>query len=368
MSYSTAYERWRGIGPYYAMFPLQFVDKVIEKYTRTGDRIIDPFAGRASTIFSGGANGRPSIGIEINPVGWIYGKTKIDPATAEHIQKRLSEIVEISKHLPRSTDTNLGDFFTLCFAHSSLRFLIAARKNLDWRNSKIDRTLMTLILIDLHGVRERSFSNQMRQSHAMSPEYCIKWWKQNKQQPPERNPQEFLQKKISWRYKHGLPVLANSNVWLGDSTSLLGQVEYEMKARNHKRFKLLFTSPPYIDVTDYYRDQWLRLWMLGGEAWMSRTGEKHKGPFTSQEGYKNLLDKVFSHCAEMMSASGYVYVRTDAREETFETTREVLQDAFPKWRLRTIERPYKKKTQTALFGDKGKKPGEKDIVLTGPRA
>lgn len=366
MSYGTAYERWRGIGPYFAMFPLAFVDSVVEKYTKRGDRILDPFAGRASTVFCGASKGRPSLGIEINPVGWIYGKTKTNPATEQNVRKRLDQIVQLSNDLPRSTGDSLGEFFVLCFSRASLRFLIAARENLDWRDSKIDRTLMTLILIDLHGVRARSFSNQMRQSRAMSPEYCIKWWKQNKQKPPARNPQDFIQKKMTWRYKHGIPELVDSNVWFGDSTVLLGQVEYELRAKRQKRFKLLFTSPPYINVSDYYRDQWLRMWMLGGEPWMNRTGEKNKGPFASQNEYKSMLTKVFDQCAEMMSPSGYVYLRTDARPETFEITREVLAESFPRWRTRVINRPYIKKTQTALYGDKGKKPGEKDIILTGP--
>ena len=60
----------------------------------------DPFAGRASSVFAGAAHGRPSIGIEINPVGWIYGKTKITPASKEKIRARLVEVTKIAKSLP----------------------------------------------------------------------------------------------------------------------------------------------------------------------------------------------------------------------------------------------------------------------------
>jgi len=31
-----------------------------------------------------------------------------------------------------------------------------------------------------------------------------------------------------------------------------------------ERVKLVITSPPYMDITDYHGDQWLRLWLLGG--------------------------------------------------------------------------------------------------------
>ena len=138
--------------------------------------------------------------------------------------------------------------------------------------------------------------------------------------------------------------------------------------RGERSFKLLFTSPPYIGISDYHRDQWLRLWMLGGDPVFARNGERHKGAFVSEKVYKKLLSNVFLQAAELMSKSGYVYVRTDARGQTFETTQEVLRQAFPKWRESIFSRPYSKQTQTSLYGDKSIKLGEKDIILIGPRA
>ncbi len=369
MSYNTAYKRWSGVGPYYAMFPLSFVNEIVENFTRRGQRILDPFAGRASSVFAGAASGRPSIGIEINPVGWIYGKTKLAPASADDVRDRLDEIVQIAQSLSSGAGNELSEFFHLCFSESSLRFLIAARNNLDWRRIKVDRTLMALILVDLHGVRARSFSNQMRQTKAMSPEYSVNWWSERGLTPPHIDPKELLEKKIKWRYAKGIPETAKSSMWLGDSCQLLKRIQQQMiNDNNSKRFKLLLTSPPYIGLSDYHRDQWLRLWMLGGEPDYRRSEGKYKGRFASQTDYKKLLSNIFFQSAEMMSQSGYVYVRTDAREQTFEITHEVLKTAFPRWREQIIDCPYSKNTQTALYGDKTKKPGERDIILRGPRA
>lgn len=367
MSYGTAYERWAGVGPYYAMFPASLASKVVQAYTVPGQRVLDPFAGRASSVFAGAANRRPSVGIEINPVGWIYGKTKLSPAPSEDVKTRLKEIVAIASDLPANTGGNLMEFFKYCFSESSLRFLIAARDNLDWRHTKVDRTLMALILIDLHGNRSRSFSNQMRQSKAMSPDYSVKWWRKRKMQPPQIDPQTFLEKKIQWRYAKGIPETADSTVLLGDSCYLMNRLCEQVASKNQKRFSLLFTSPPYIGISDYHKDQWLRLWMLGGEPNALRVGEKHRGAFASRNAYKEMLSNVFAQAAEVMSQSGYVYVRTDARKLTFEITHDVLREAFPRWREKVVKRPYLSQTQTALYGDVSKKPGEKDIILTGPR-
>ena len=67
-----------------------------------------------------------------------------------------------------------------------------------------------------------------------------------------------------------------------------------------------------------------------------------------------------------MSPDGVVYIRTDARRFTFDTTYKILEKIFRNWNFYVSDRPYSRSTQTALYGDKSQKPGEKDIVLTGP--
>lgn len=360
MSYQTAYSRWVGVGPYYAMFPTSFVENTIKNYTQPGDLILDPFAGRASSVFIGSSLERPAIGIEINPVGWVYGKAKLSSVTKEAVLNRLKEICRNENPIAFNIDENFKEFFKLCFSKNVLKFLISARNNLDWRNSEVDRTLMALILIDLHGGRQRSFSNQMRQSRSMAPDYSVKWWTERKLLPPELEPLSFMEKKINWRYKKGHPTFSTkSELILGDSTQMLDSFipVYENKV------KLIFTSPPYIDVTDYYRDQWLRLWMLGEDLIYKRRSHKYQATFASATEYRNLLLAVFRKANRLVSNDGYVYIRTDARKNTFDITVNVLSECFPGWKHKIIHQPYSRKTQTALYGDKSSKPGEKDIVF-----
>ncbi len=365
--YQSAYSRWAGIGPYYAMFPLDFVEGVIQRYTRPGQSILDPFAGRASSVFAGANQGRPSIGIEINPVGWLYAQAKLHPAPKGVVLTRLAEISGLADDLPPDAGTELSPFFRHCFAKRSRRFLLAARSALNWRQSHADQTLMALILVDLHGARARSFSNQMRQGRAMEPNYSVQWWRDHHQKPPQIEPVAFMQKKIDWRYAKGRPTTSAGRVLLGDSRQLLTRVAADIHSGKTPPISLLFTSPPYMKISDYHRDQWLRLWMLGGEPYYSRRQDNLRRDFSSKPTYLNLLQSVFEQSAEIMKASGWVYVRTDARAETFETTYQILRQCFPRWQSQVVDRPYQRDTQTALYGDKAKKPGEKDIILHGPR-
>ena len=64
-----------------------------------------------------------------------------------------------------------------------------------------------------------------------------------------------------------------------------------------------------------------------------------------------------------MSKDCVVYVRTDAREFNLASTIEALAMAFPKKKMEQHLRPYVGPTQTALFGDKDRKPGEVDLIL-----
>lgn len=348
------------------MFPTNFADKVIERFTRMGDRVLDPFAGRASSVFSAAVRGRTATGMEINPVGWIYGQTKLAPAPQDSVEVRIAEIARMATSADNGTPDDLPDFFHSCFTSIVLGFLLAARRVLDWVNDPIDRTTMAFILIYLHGKRQASLSNQMRQSKAMSPDYSVRWWEERNLDPPNVDPEAFLRKRIRWRFKKGLPSVYLSQVMLGDSCDLMEPVRREVLEGEAPRIRLLFTSPPYYGVTNYYYDQWLRMWMLGGPEWPSRTGELYKGKFEAKAEYKNLLRTVFNSAAEIMAEDGCVYVRTDAREFTFSTTLTILEEAFTSWSITTTHQPFMRSTQTALFGDTKPKPGEVDIVLMAP--
>jgi DNA modification methylase len=354
--------RWARFGPYYAMFPVDFAFEIVKKYSKEGDFIIDPFAGRCSSIYAGGVLGRHSLGIEINPVGWLYGTVKLNPADKESVVDRLYEIYNKRNYYKRAIK-ELHSFYRMCYCDEVLKFLLAARKHLDWKANNVDATLMSILLVYLHGKLGEGLSNQMRMTKSMGLTYSIKWWKENGFiHPPKINPLEFITKKIEWRYEKGKPNVFDSQVVFGDSTIQLDKIVRRSQKTGIK-FSLLFTSPPYYSVTDYHADQWLRLWLLGGSEQPKRIIEKHKGRFLSKDNYYDLLDSVFGSCATVMEKRSVIYVRTDRREYTFNTTVEVLKNHFPKHKMKITDKPFTKRTQTEMHGNTSKENGEIDIIL-----
>lgn len=357
--YDTAASRWAGVGPYYAMFPTNFAKEVVTAYTKPGQTVIDPFAGRGTSLFAAASENRIGIGVEINPVGWVYGKAKLQTARKVAVENRLRLIGKKSASY-RAEAANLPEFFDWCFCPRVKEYLVAARDLLDWRRNKTDWTTMALLMVDLHGKRQNSLSNQMRQTKSMSPQYAIRWWKERGLRPPERDPLEFMLKKVDWRYRKGRLAGKRSRIYLGDSRAQLRVLGRRSVLRGAK---LLFTSPPYHGVTNYFYDQWLRLWLLGGPAEPRSTGNKHKRKFENRSDYVNLLHCIFADAKPLLSRGAVVYVRTGAQQFTYDSTLEALERAFPGKKLRDEKRSQPKLTQTALFDSDIRSGAEVDLVM-----
>ena len=116
---------------------------------KPGQLVLDPFAGRGSSIFAAATHKKYGIGIEIHPVGWVYAQAKLNPAPLPDVERRLKSLVEMSEQYQEQSK-ELPEFFIWCYSKRVLNFLVAARENLNWLEDQIDSTLMALLLIPLH--------------------------------------------------------------------------------------------------------------------------------------------------------------------------------------------------------------------------
>ena len=360
---SDSQRRWMHVGPYYAMFPLPRVAEVIAEHTRPGDAVLDPFAGRFSVPALAGYLGREGCGVEISPLGWLYGRVKMNPARrAGDVLRRLENMADAGAEY-KSDARSASEFFRMCYCPDVLRFLFACRNELDWGKSSVDATLMAMIMVSMHHGIGSGLSNQMRQAKAMAPRYSVNWWRsRGMEKPPKIDPVKFLQKRVAWRYAKGIVRNENSRAFLGDSCNVLRSHARKWAVRRGN-VKLLFTSPPYWSLVNYFKDQWLRLWMLGGQPSPAIQGHAFKKNFSAKEEYRRLMMTVFRQSAELMRNDGVVVVRMDARRFTRETILETLSECFPNHRKAGKLGVTKGKGQTALFNNFPDNDGERDIIL-----
>ena len=115
--FGTAEARWAHFGPYYAIFPASFAFEAVEAYSEPGDKVLDPFCGRGTSVFATDALGRKGTGIEIQPLGWLYSSVKLHPAPKDAVLKRLREIAE----LPCTADAALSSLDCAIWFESSRR-------------------------------------------------------------------------------------------------------------------------------------------------------------------------------------------------------------------------------------------------------
>ena len=351
--YGSAEGRWAGFGPYYAMFRVDFAKRVIDKHCPPRGSVLDPFCGRGTAPFIAQASGRNSLGIDSNPAAWVFAKAKTAPnKRTGDLFARLTDI----KRASRARDGKPANEFQQWAWHPKvLRFLNAARRELDWEASKTDRTLMGFILTSVHSKLGDGVSNQMLKSKALGPDYSIRWWKERKMRPPEMCPVSYFQNRINWRYKHG-------TVACNQAASILRGDAQTMLRRRGEKFDLLFTSPPYLNITSYLQDSWIRLWMLreGPSLPNWRKDEAVHCP----DSYTKMMRAVFAQGKRLLKRNGKVWVRTDARKFTRETTKSVLLDLWGRDRLYARTDIPTRRTQTAHCGNPSSTLGEVDFLIS----
>lgn len=354
--FSTAESRWARLGPYYAMFPVDFAREVVDAFSQPGDTVLDPFCGRGTAPYVAMISGRQAAGCDINPVAWLYAvvKTRPHPSLAD-VARRIDEINSATYRRDRQPD---NEFQAFAYGPRALGFINAARRELQWQEGSLDRTIAALLIHYLHAKLGGGLSNQMRPSKAMSPDYSIRWWRQRGlTTPPDVDPAAFLRDRAAWRYAKGVPKNAGSAwVTLGDAATVLTKMPATAD--------LILTSPPYIGVTNYQLDNWLRLWALGEGPPLPDWSTAQK--FRSHKKYEAMLVGVLKAACDRSRDDTVWWLRVDARPRTLTVARRVMEDLLPGHLPH--ERPSlpARHTQTSLYGDYGTKPGDIDLVYLPP--
>lgn len=81
-----------GYHRYPAKFIPQIVSRLADKYTKEGDLIVDPFGGCGTTLVESKIMGRPSVGVDINPVAVLITKAKITQINPVKIEKAIAAL------------------------------------------------------------------------------------------------------------------------------------------------------------------------------------------------------------------------------------------------------------------------------------
>jgi len=92
-----------GYHRYPAKFIPQIVSRLVEKYTKEDDLIIDPFGGCGTTLVESKVMGRSSIGVDINPVAVLMTKAKKTPINPNKLEEQFLRLKDKINFFSKNT-------------------------------------------------------------------------------------------------------------------------------------------------------------------------------------------------------------------------------------------------------------------------
>ena len=315
---------------------------------------LDPFSGRGTTLLEALLNDRQAIASDVNPVAAIVSGAKADLPKLDDVLARIEthrEEYSAADDLSLDCDAEaLPEFFGHAFHRATLSQALFLRRRLAGARSRADRFIAALCLGHLHGESNKSknfFSNQMAHTIAMKPAYAVRYWREREMEPPKRDVFDILARKARFRFEHGTPNIRGT-VRLGDA-----RCASKMFAEHAGSVAAVITSPPYLDVTNFEEDQWLRLWFLGGKPHPTYGEVSDDDRYQDAERYFDFLTEVWCGISPLLKRSATITCRIAAKGitplELGESLWDTIKAVWPRARSVSVVESGLRNRQTDVF-------------------
>lgn len=303
--------RFHSLCPYFAMFPETFAEKWIDRLTKPGEVVLDPFCGRGTTPFQALLMKRKALACDVNPVAYCVTRAKTNAPDRSSIRRRITSLErEFDSRAWENARVGLPPFFRHAYSSQTLRQLLYLRNRLNWRESFVDCMIAALTLGSLHGESERSesyLSNQMPRTISTKPAYSIRYWERHGYTPPKRDAFNLLRQLVSFRYE-SCPPRGEAEIHQMDMRDL------PRRLKDRPKPGCVITSPPYRDVTSFEEDQWLRIWFLGGEPNPTYRKISRDDRHESSSAYWNMISDMWRVLGNVVGRKAHIVIRLGDRK------------------------------------------------------
>lgn len=242
---------------YRACFKAQLPEFFINRMTRPGDAVYDPFMGRGTTPVQAALMGRRPVGNDINPLSILLTRPRLTPPTIAQVADRLRTVPWEKGEIEREDLLHFYHPETLRRI-SALRRWLLDRVPMDMSDpDPVDDWIRMVAINRLTGHSPGFFSvYTLPPNQAVSVDAQIKINSKRKQIPPARDVIAIINKKTRTLLKDG--------GMAEHPPALLG---VGLSNRSHfipdASVSLVVTSPPFLDIVQYAADNWLRCWFAG---------------------------------------------------------------------------------------------------------
>lgn len=247
---------------YRACFKPQLPRFFIERLTKPGDLVFDPFMGRGTTLLEAALLGRVPSGCDANPLCQKLITPRLNPPTILEVQERLAEInFDAVAKMPKEL---------LAFYHpQTLQQICALRSYLLGREKSrlldaIDEWIQMVALNRLTGHSPGFFSvYTMPPNQAVSIESQLRINKRLGQKPEFRSVPDLIFSKTKSLIGNLSEAERKTLRGSGADAEILVRSCERLPEISDDSIDLVVTSPPFLNVVDYASDNWLRNWFVG---------------------------------------------------------------------------------------------------------
>jgi len=254
---------------YRACFKAELPRFFLRRMSRPGDLVLDPFMGRGTTLIEAALLGRVPCGNDLNPLARILCEPRLDPPEESEVEERLSlyrrDLVDPG---PDADEPDLEVFYhpvTLGLLRAlRSRFLEGEKSgSLD----RTDRWLRMIATNRLSGHSPGFFSvRTMPPNQAVSIETQRKLNERRGLRPEPKDVLDLMARK-SRSLRRGLDAEVLEGLRrVAARARFLTEDAAALESLPDASVRLVVTSPPFLDVVDYAKDNWLRCWFNGFDA------------------------------------------------------------------------------------------------------
>jgi len=287
---------------YRACFKPQLPAFFINLFTESNDFVYDPFSGRGTTAIEAGIRGRNAIANDVNPLSSLLSEPRFAIPDISDVANRL-DLIKFNKSIKPSYDLSMFYHIDTEKELNSLRnYLIEKKEN--GREDKLDKWIRMVATNRLTGHSTGFFSvYTLPPNQAVSRESQIKINEKRNQKPEYKDVKKIVLKKTRSLIRN-LTEHQISNLLNASKKSLF----INKDARNTREIKsnsvkLTVTSPPFLDVVQYSKDNWLRCWFNNLD---SKEIEKQITMSTTIEKWEEVMLAVFHELYRITCNDGWV--------------------------------------------------------------
>lgn len=280
---------------YRACFKGQLPRFFIERTTATDDIVYDPFMGRGTTLLEAALLGRIPYGTDINPLSKILLKPRLELPNFQDLVDSIDGLFypDNSRELPKEL---------LHFYHpDTLSELLSLRAHLS--NSKASNRWIKMVATNrLTGHSNGFFSvYTLPPNQAVSVQSQIQINLKRNQKPDYRDTKSIILKKTRSLLRNVTENEKQTIRRVGRHSKLLTQSCCSTPEIDSNSVQLVVTSPPFLDIVNYNKDNWLRCWFNKIDAEKVPIWKIRK-----PEDWANKMQKVFVELHRILKPNGFV--------------------------------------------------------------